>query len=79
MYRVMKLLLQEQRRRVHEGRKDIRMPVRPDHGIRMLDDYNRSSNPGYPLIGRLKGLAELWGLETGIERALDERKSGAKG
>jgi len=75
MYSVMKLLLEEQHRRISEGRKDTRMPVRPDHGIRMIDDYNRNSNPGYPLIGRLKGLAELSGLEMGIERALHNQKS----
>ncbi len=77
MYQVMKLLLEEQRRRIREGRKDTRMPVRPDHGIKLLDDYNRESNPGYPLIGRLKGLAELWGLEMGIERALSEQEENA--
>jgi mannonate dehydratase len=72
MYSVMKALLEEQHRRIKEGRKDTRMPVRPDHGIKMLDDYNREANPGYPLIGRLKGLAELAGLEMGIERAMSE-------
>ena len=70
MYEVVKALLIEQKRRIKEGRKDSRMPVRPDHGIKMLDDYNRDSNPGYPLIGRLKGLSELAGLEMGIERTL---------
>ncbi|PZX20162.1 mannonate dehydratase [Breznakibacter xylanolyticus] len=73
MYAVMKALLQEQQRRIREGRKDVRMPVRPDHGVKMLDDWNRQSNPGYPLIGRLKGLAELAGLEMGIERSMAER------
>jgi mannonate dehydratase len=72
MYAVMKALLMEQKRRIAEGRTDVRMPVRPDHGIKLLDDWNRSANPGYPLIGRLKGLAELAGLEMGIERALSE-------
>jgi mannonate dehydratase len=43
------------------------MPVRPDHGIRIMDDYKYDYNPGYPLIGRLKGLAELDGLMHGIE------------
>lgn len=72
MYAVMKALLEEQHRRIKEGRKDVRMPVRPDHGIKILDDYTRNANPGYPLIGRLKGLAELSGLEMGIERAMAE-------
>ena len=73
MYAVMKALLEEQQRRIKEGRKDIRMPVRPDHGVKLLDDWNRQSNPGYPLIGRMKGLAELTGLEMGIERAMMEK------
>lgn len=72
MYAVIKALLEEQHRRIKEGRKDVRMPVRPDHGIKILDDYTRNANPGYPLIGRLKGLAELSGLEMGIERAMTE-------
>jgi len=59
-------LLKEQKRRIESGRKDARIPVRPDHGIRILDDFNHKYNPGYPLIGRLKGLAELDGLMTGI-------------
>ena len=46
------------------------MPFRPDHGLRMLDDLGRSSNPGYPLVGRMKGFAEICGLEMGIERSL---------
>ena len=70
MYSVVKALLKEQQRRVTEGRKDTRIPFRPDHGLKMLDDYSRTSNPGYPLIGRLKGLAEISGLMEGIERAM---------
>ncbi len=70
MYPLMKLLLEEQFRRREEGRTDTRMPFRPDHGVKLLDDFNRTANPGYPLIGRLKGLAELTGLEMGIERSL---------
>jgi mannonate dehydratase len=46
------------------------MPFRPDHGIRILDDYSRTANPGYPLIGRLKGLAEIDGLQIGVERTM---------
>ncbi|MGE5393806.1 MAG: mannonate dehydratase, partial [Candidatus Saccharibacteria bacterium] len=70
MYPIVKALLKEQIRRKNEGRKDYRIPFRPDHGIKMLDDYNRQANPGYPLIGRLKGLAELSGMQMAIEREL---------
>ena len=73
MYALLKALLEEQQRRVKEGRQDTRMPFRPDHGLKMLDDFNRKANPGYPLIGRMKGLAEITGLEMGIERAMKEQ------
>lgn len=67
MPEVVEALLKEQKRRVSEGREDFILPVRPDHGIKILGDYNNNYNPGYPLIGRLKGLAELDGLMAGIE------------
>lgn len=67
MAALMTALLKEQRRRIGQGRTDYKMPVRPDHGIKILDDYKHEYNPGYPLIGRLKGLAELDGLMTGID------------
>lgn len=70
IFAVVKILLEEQRRRKKSGRNDYRLPFRPDHGIRILDDFKRTTNPGYPLIGRLKGLAEIDGLQTGIERML---------
>ena len=71
IYGVMKALLLEQKRRVKEGRKDTRMPMRPDHGHLMLPDQNRQGiYPGYSLFGRMRGLAELRGMELGIKRSL---------
>ncbi|GHA44006.1 mannonate dehydratase [Amylibacter ulvae] len=59
------VLKQEQRRRA-AGRDDISIPFRPDHGQNILDDIGRNAQPGYPSIGRLKGLAELRGIVTAL-------------
>ena len=65
---VMQAAIEEQQRRRSEGRSDLAIPYRPDHGHRMLGDLRgeRRSNPGYSLYGRMRGLAELRGLETGV-------------
>jgi len=68
MYSIVKEVLVEEKRRQTEGRADYAIPVRPDHGHQMLDDLNKKTNPGYSGIGRLRGLAELRGLEYGLKQ-----------
>lgn len=71
MYGVMKPLVIEQSRRASLGLKSARMPMRPDHGHLMIPDMNRQGiYPGYSLFGRMRGLAELRGLELGIRRSI---------
>lgn len=68
MVGVVRALLAEQRARLSAGRTDWQLCLRPDHGHRMLDDFRRAAPacPGYPLIGRMRGLSEL----RGVQRAL---------
>jgi mannonate dehydratase len=70
MYAVMKNLVLEQRKRQETGRTDLAIPMRPDHGHKLLDDFSYNTFPGYSVIGRLKGLAELRGLELGVKRSI---------
>lgn len=64
MVAIINVLLAEQNRRKREGWEEWRIPMRPDHGHEILDDIGKPSHPGYPAIGRLRGLAELRGVMT---------------
>ena len=68
MVELIDAVLAEEARRRAAGREDAVIPMRPDHGQDILDDIGRGGQPGYPAIGRLKGLAELRGVELALSR-----------
>tara|TARA_R110000824_G_scaffold126019_1_gene285352 strand:+ start:1664 stop:2881 length:1218 start_codon:yes stop_codon:yes gene_type:complete len=71
MVSLIEQILREEALRKSAGRSDWNIPIRPDHGQDILDDLNRKGQPGYPAIGRLKGLAELRGVMTALSARLD--------
>lgn len=68
-------VLREETRRRTAGRADCNIPIRPDHGQNILDDLSRQAQPGYPAIGRLKGLAELRGIMTALSHPVEGIKA----
>ncbi|WP_373235857.1 mannonate dehydratase [Cohaesibacter celericrescens] len=69
MVALMKAALAEEDKRKTSNRSDWSIPMRPDHGLDILDDQNRQAQPGYPAIGRLKGLAELRGILAALSHS----------
>jgi len=67
MVGVIKVILAEEQKRRHAGNQRA-IPLRPDHGHQMLDDLHKKTNPGYSAIGRLKGLAEIRGVELALKQ-----------
>jgi mannonate dehydratase len=66
MVATIRALLAEEQRRRNEGRSDHEIPMRPDHGHALLSDHERPVQPGYPMIGRMRGLAELRGVMAAL-------------
>jgi mannonate dehydratase len=66
MVAVVETLLDEQQRRRKAGDPAFRLPFRPDHGHELVDDLTRHTHPGYPVVGRLRGLAEIRGVMTAL-------------
>ena len=65
-----RVLLEEEAHRKETGRSDQMLPWRPDHGHALLTDADRQSFPGYPLIGRMRGLAEMRGVFHALESSV---------
>ena len=65
------ILLKEEERRKNNKNLDFEIPFRPDHGHKILNDFNSNTHPGYPLLGRMKGLSELRGVIASLNNCIE--------
>ena len=72
MFSIVYAIIKEEQKRKKEIFKDWEIPMRPDHGHQMLDNLNKKTNPGYSVIGRLRGLSEIRGLALGISKIINK-------
>ena len=72
MFSIVYAIIKEEQKRKKELFTDWEIPMRPDHGHQMLDDLNKKTNPGYSVIGRLRGLSEIRGLALGISKIINK-------
>jgi mannonate dehydratase len=72
MFSIVYAIIKEEQKRKKEVFTDWEIPMRPDHGHQMLDDLNKKTNPGYSVIGRLRGLSEIRGLALGISKIINK-------
>jgi mannonate dehydratase len=75
LFSIMRTMVEEDLRREDQNAGYKGLPVRPDHGARILDDLHKTYYPGYSLYGRMKNLAEIRGLEMGVRKSILNKES----
>ena len=72
---LLSVLLKEEERRKKNKNVEFEIPFRPDHGHKILNDFNSNTHPGYPLLGRMKGLSELRGVIASLKNCIERNNT----